>query len=134
MPTQKPRVAVTMPRPIYETIDRMASLTGESKGRVILDLLEAVHPALMRTVSILEAASAAPLQVRQGLRETIEALEKQIVASANLQTAQLDFVNTELRREAPRPTSAPARRRAATPNPRTSNTGVTSPRKRKKGK
>jgi len=96
MPTSKPRMTITTSKPIYETISRMAKLQNTSKSAVVNDLLEAVHMPLMRTVALLEAATDAPQQVRDGLRTTAEALELQLTGSLGSSIAQIDLLTTKL--------------------------------------
>lgn len=96
MPTAKPRFTITTSKLIFETIERLATLQGRSKSAVVNDLLESVHPPLMRTVALLEAASEAPAQVREGLRETFEAVELDMVKSTGANLAQLDFLTSKL--------------------------------------
>lgn len=92
MATNKPRIQVTVSAPVYETISRMAKLQGISRSAIVNDLLETVHPPLMRTVAILEAAQDAPEQVKAGLRGSVEALEAQLVGIAGGLTAQMDWL------------------------------------------
>ena len=92
MPTTKPRITITVNKPIYETITRMAMLQGVSKSHVINELLESVHPPLMRTVALLEAARDAPDQVKNGLRNTLDAMELELVGTLGQNLSQLDFL------------------------------------------
>ena len=92
MPTERPRITITTTKPIYETVTRMAELTGASKSTVINDLLESVHPPLMRTIALLEAANEAPQQVKDGLAGTFEELERQLVGDLGKSLAQLDWL------------------------------------------
>lgn len=137
MPTKKPRITVTLPAPVYETITRMAKLTGQSRGAIIGELIETCHPPLMRTVALLEAASAAPSQVQQGLRETIEGMEKAAQASVDANIAQMDWLHTAFGASADSGSGSsegdrkPPRKRS---NPRTCNTGVRSSKSTKSGK
>jgi hypothetical protein len=59
---------------------------------VISDLLDSVAPALTRTVSLLEAAAAAPEQVKQGLRDVIEGVHGHLIAASGEGSIQLDFL------------------------------------------
>ncbi len=92
MPTAKPRIAVTLEQSTFEVIARMASLQGVSRGSVVADLLDSVAPSLTRTVSLLEAAAAAPKQVQDGLREVVEAAHGDFAALAGDATKQLDML------------------------------------------
>lgn len=123
MATTKPRIQVTVSCPVYETISRMAKLQGTSRSAIVSELLDTVHPPLMRTVALIEAAMEAPAQVKQGLRVTVEAIEAQLVATAGGGIAQMDWLLQGLtngqetggesggeRREAPVSTPVPVTR------------------------
>lgn len=92
MPTAKPRIAVTLEQSTFEVIARMAALQGVSRGSIVADLLDSVAPSLARTVSLLEAAAAAPKQVQDGLREVVEAAHDDFTALAGDATKQLDML------------------------------------------
>lgn len=95
MPTKKPRVTVTLSPYVAETISRLAQLQGVSRGYVIADLIESVHPPLMRTVALLEAAIEAPEQVRSGLMSTIEELERELESATGANLAQMDWLTSQ---------------------------------------
>lgn len=92
MPSKKPRLNLTLPQNLNETLARLAELQGCSRGAVVVDLLEAIHPPLMRTVALLEAAQAAPKEMREGLRETVEQMEKELTASLGGGVEQMDML------------------------------------------
>ena len=96
MPTAKPRIAVTLNEQTFQVIARMAELQGCSRGSVVADLLESVAPALTRTVALLEAAAAAPKQVRDGLRGVVEDTYQQLVGVAGDSITQMDWLISEL--------------------------------------
>lgn len=96
MPTAKPRIAVTLNEQTFQVIARMAELQGCSRGSVVADLLESVAPALIRTVALLEAAAAAPKQVRDGLRGVVEDTYQQLVGVAGDSITQMDWLLSEL--------------------------------------
>lgn len=96
MPTTKPRVQVTMEPHDHEVIARLAKLQGHTRGAVIADLLHEVTPALARTVALLEAAAAAPEQVKRGLRSVVDGVHDELVATAGHGIAQMDWLLGEL--------------------------------------
>ncbi|WP_287815312.1 hypothetical protein [Pseudomonas sp.] len=92
MPTIKPRVAVTLEPHTHEVIERLAQLQGRTRGSVIADLLESVAPALTRTVALLEAAAAAPDDIKRGLRTVVEQVHGDLVEAAGASIVQLDML------------------------------------------
>lgn len=92
MPTAKPRIAVTLNQNTFDVIARMAELQRCSRGSVVAELLESVSPALARTVALLEAASEAPKQVRDGLRSVVEGVHNDLVEVSGDALKQLDFL------------------------------------------
>lgn len=96
MPTTKPRVQVTMEPHDHEVIARLAKLQGRTRGAVIADLLHEVTPALARTVALLEAAAAAPEQVKRGLRSVVDGVHDELVATAGHGIVQMDWLLGEL--------------------------------------
>lgn len=55
MPTQKKRIALTVPDDINALLDKLANLTEVPKTRLIIDMLEEYAPILDRTISALES-------------------------------------------------------------------------------
>ena len=137
MATNKPRIAVTVPPHIYATIRRLAELQDRSMSAVVGDLLAGIHPPLMRTVALLEAAREAPVQVREGLRRTMEDMERELVAASGSGLAQMDWLldrviegGAEAADERPAP---PAHGRSGGSNPRvvTRGSGCTPARRKR---
>lgn len=122
MPTSKPRITITFPEHLKATIDRFAELQGRSFGAVVVDILETVHEPLMRTVAILDAAREAPAEVRRGLRQVFDEVERDVVSSGGSALAQMDWLLHRLREE---PEGASEGRKGGS-NPRPGNTGVRS--------
>jgi len=94
MPTIKPRVAVTLDPYTHAVIDRLATLQGRTRGSVISDLLDSVTPALTRTVALLEAAAAAPDEVKRGLRGVVESVHDELLAASGVASEQMDLLVT----------------------------------------
>lgn len=92
MPTAKPRVTITLEQSTHDVIERLAALQGRTRGVVIAELLDEVVPALSRTVALLEAAAAAPQQVKAGLRAVVEGVHRDLVAVSGDGIGQLDML------------------------------------------
>lgn len=98
MPTNKPRVQVTLEPATHEIIDALARLQGRSRGSVIADLIDSIAPPLARTVALLQAASEAPAEVKRGLVNVVEGLHADLIAASGLvsdASKQLDSVLSE---------------------------------------
>lgn len=107
MPTTKPRIAVTLNRRVYETVERLAKLQGKSRGAVVAELLESIHEPLMRTVALLDAAAEAPEEVKRGLRGVIEGVEASLVGAAGGGLAQMDWLRSRVNAAFRRPSIDP---------------------------
>lgn len=101
MATLKPRHSITFPPNLYQTLSRFAELQGLSLSSVVVGILESIHPPLMRTIALLEAAQEAPESVKAGLRNTVEAMEQDLLRSHGAGMAQLDWLTAQLGSEAP---------------------------------
>lgn len=92
MPTVKPRVQVTLEPETHAVIERLAVLQGRTRGAVIADFLDSIVPTLTRTVALIEAAAEAPNTVKQGLREMVEGVHRDLVGAAGDASSQLDML------------------------------------------
>jgi hypothetical protein len=97
MPTNKPRISVTLPPHVGETYKRMAALQGRSAAAVVADLLLAAHEPLCRTLAVLEAAREAPRQVLEGIREAAEETERDLTRAYAGGLDQLDWIMERVR-------------------------------------
>jgi ABC-type transporter Mla subunit MlaD len=99
MPTERPRFTITTSPQVYETITHLAKLQNCSRSSVINELLESIHDPLRRTIVLLEAAQAAPRQLREGLRATIDQLENDVTGDLGKSSAQLELVIKKLQKQ-----------------------------------
>ena len=58
MPSQKPRVALTMPDHLNSLFDRISDLNGIPKTKLIIELLRAYEPVLEGMLDALEKAQS----------------------------------------------------------------------------
>jgi hypothetical protein len=58
MPSQKPRVALTMPDDLNALFDRISELNGTPKSKLIVELLQAYEPVLIEMLDTLEKIHA----------------------------------------------------------------------------
>lgn len=96
MPTDKPRITITLNPHVYATLKRMSELGGQPMSTIISELLDSVHEPFMRTVALLDAASQAPKQVKDGLRQSFEAVERDLYGVVGYSVAQMDWLTEQL--------------------------------------
>jgi hypothetical protein len=140
MATTKPRITITLECHLYATIRRFAELQHRPMSACIVEILDSIHPPLIRTVALLDAARSAPDEVKQGLRGVLESIEREMVQASGSGQAQLDWLTQQTREasggagaqpaparahKSPKKPAAKGRRQRATP--RSCNTGGRSP-------
>jgi hypothetical protein len=79
------RVGLTVPHALNETLQRLATLQGKSKSRIVLEFLQECEPAFEQIVSGLEAAQK---NKSQALKIT---LQMQQQALSKLSDTMKDF-------------------------------------------
>lgn len=143
MPTNNPRVNVTLSPSTDALVRRLASFQRVSKSQVLRELLEAAEPALQRAATLMEAAAGAHGAVVDRMRSQLDTamakaehtlaglLEGQDAMAADL-VSQAEAVRG--RRPAPARSAlahaqhGPGRGRGGVGNPPASNRGVKSPK------
>lgn len=96
MATDKPRITITLNPHVYATLKRMSELGGQPMSTIISELLDSVHEPFMRTVALLDAASQAPNQVKDGLRQSFQAVEREMYGAVGYTVAQMDWLIEQL--------------------------------------
>lgn len=71
MPTQKPRVSITMEADDLAVLDRYAAASGTPRATIVSGLLASAIPELLRASELIEMANAAPRHIRQGIVENL---------------------------------------------------------------
>jgi hypothetical protein len=125
---------VRVSRQQFDIIRRIAVLQGRSRGAVVRDLIEAVEPVLLRTTVLLERASAAPANVREGLRAAAEGAEARMLPIVEKGLGMLDlFIGSDAKGLSPEGGAAGHTRSAPPPQtPVPSNHGGIEGRRGKK--
>lgn len=113
MATDKPRITITLNPHAYATLKRMSELGKQPMSSIISELLDSVHEPFMRTVALLDAASQAPKQVKDGLRQSFEAVERELYGAVGYTVAQMDWLTEQLGK----PPAGDAERQGASPAP-----------------
>ncbi len=142
MPTENPRVNVTLSVSLDSLVGRLALQQRVSKSQVLRELLEAAEPGLQRAVALMDAAQTASREVRSGLAGRLERGLEIAEDTAAMLLSRLDRTTADLVSQAEavrgkRPARAGAaegprlrgERRPGAPNPPASNRGVKSTRK-----
>lgn len=92
MATKRSRFTISLNPQMYATLKRMSDLGGQPLSTIVSEILESVHEPFMRTVALMEAAATAPQQVKDGLRQTVENVERELYATVGYNTAQIDWL------------------------------------------
>jgi uncharacterized protein (DUF1778 family) len=134
MPTNKPRITITLTDQQHELLQSMAGFQGGSMSAIVVDLLETALPVMERIVTVMRAASTAPQEMLDGLKESMERAESLVISQMHEHIGHLDnFVEEAAaaggtgvtRSGAPgSPAAAASSKVRKEPRPPTSNRGV----------
>lgn len=69
MPSQKPRVALTMPDDLNELFNKISDLNGMPKTKLIIELLESYKPVLIEMLNTLERIESDKENAKKIVRE-----------------------------------------------------------------
>ena len=94
MPTQNPRVNVTLSPSLDLLVSRLAVLERVSKSMVLRELLEAAQPALQAAVALMDAAQGAGVDARNRIAND---MQKTIDAAAEVQHLALQVAANNTR-------------------------------------
>lgn len=82
MPTQNPRLTVTLKPSTYAQLREMSRLTGNSQSSMIAEILEGSEPVFTRLIEVLIAAEEAKKEVRHKMADDMHKaqtrMEKQL--------------------------------------------------------
>lgn len=92
MPTNNPRLMLTLTPEQYELLSRLAKAQDRSRAAVVMELLETVIPVLERVVVAVEAAQQVQDRARDGLRSSVEAAEAAMLPHVAAAMGQLDLL------------------------------------------
>jgi hypothetical protein len=96
MPTLNPRVNVTLSPTLDRLVDRLATHQRVSKSQVLRELLETAEPALQRVVLLMDAASKAQREVRNGLARSLGKAQDSIEGDLSAGLRSLDAITADL--------------------------------------
>ena len=139
MPTAKPRVNVTLSVEDYELLSKLATQQKRSRADMLRDLFQTIRPVLERVAVVTEAALRAQATARQGLVQSAEKAEAELLPMVQQALGQFDLFIADVQAQAEgRQQTASAAGAAAAPPPtpvpvitgvRSSRTGGKTPRK-----
>ena len=92
----KKRLQISLSASSYEVIERYAKLQGRPKSAVVTELLEAVVPALGRSLALMEAAANAPEKIKKDLSGTIESMEAEMLERAGGIDTRLNWLQDKI--------------------------------------
>jgi hypothetical protein len=140
MPTEKPRITITLTDHQHSVLSTMAKGQKCSMSSIVVDLLETAIPVLERVTELVAAAQRAPQQALDQLKQSLGRAETDVIGMQDAVMGQLDLLVREAgvaargaartKEDAPRAaalasvTSASNARRSAPERPPTSNRGV----------
>ena len=96
MPANRPRKHITLDYEVYDVIDQFAKAQGVTFSDVINETFKGILPPLKRTLALLQAAQEAPQSVRDGLRQTMDDIERELVGDYAKASANLDWVTEKM--------------------------------------
>lgn len=71
MPTNKPRISITLDADDLAVLDRYAAASGTPRASMLAALIKATIPELERAAELIEMANAAPRQLVQGVVDNL---------------------------------------------------------------
>lgn len=95
MATKRARFTISLNPHMYATLKRLSELGGQPLSTIVSEILESVHEPFMRTVALMEAAASAPREVKDGLRQTVENVERELYGTIGYSTAQIDWLTEQ---------------------------------------
>jgi uncharacterized protein (DUF1778 family) len=137
MPTEKPRITITLSEHQHELLNAMAKAQKVSMSSIVVELLDTAVPVLERVMELITAAKNAPQAALEELKRSLDAAEGDLIGMQKEAMGQLELLVKEAsgggsaRRRAPAAPGAAVRK---TTRPPTTNRGVRIPQKTTKSK
>lgn len=100
MPTQNPRLTVTLKPSTHAQLEEVSRLTGDSKSALIAQILEQAHPVFDRLVKVLQAAEQAKHEVRAKASADLENAQARIERQLGLMLGEFDVATGDLLQQA----------------------------------
>ena len=100
MPTAKPRVNVTLSVEDYELLSKLATQQKRSRADMLRDLFQTIRPVLERVAVVTEAALRAQATARQGLVQSAEKAEAELLPMVQQALGQFDLFIADVQAQA----------------------------------
>jgi hypothetical protein len=79
MPTEKPRITITLEKRVYEVLRRLSAASGESMSSCVTQFLDVAIAPMERMVVVLEQAKVAPRETKEAVRASILRAEAKLL-------------------------------------------------------
>lgn len=100
MPTQNPRLTITLSPPLDAAIRRLSELTGQSKSSLIVELLDQAQPVLVRMAEVIEVAKSATEDAKARMRSNLDEAQTKLEEHLGLVNQLWDEQTADLLGEA----------------------------------
>lgn len=96
MPTQNPRLTVTLKPSTFAQIQEVSRLTGNSQSAMIAEILEQSEPVFSRLIKLLSAAEEAKHAVRENVAADLERAQERIEHQLGIALDEFDALSGDL--------------------------------------
>ena len=90
MPTNNPRLTITLEPVVAACLRRLSEVTGNSQSKLIAELLEGSVPVFERVIATIEAAKSASAEIRGKLASDMESAQGRVEQQLGLVLEEFD--------------------------------------------
>jgi hypothetical protein len=90
MATDNPRLTITLKPSTHAVLVKLSALTKNSQSKIVGELLEQSQPVFERMARVIEAAQRAQSEVKERVRDNLEAAERVLDRQLGLMLGDLD--------------------------------------------
>lgn len=90
MPTQNPRISITLTPALAAVLRQMSELTGNSQSAIVGELLNEAQPIFERMVRVLQAAKDVKAKVRDDMLASMEQIQTRLEQQLGLGLEAID--------------------------------------------
>ena len=110
MPTNNPRLTITLEPSLAALLRRLSELTGNSQSKLIAEILQGSEQVFERLIRVLEAAETAKAQLKEVTVRDMESAQNRIEQQLGLALGEMDSAFAPILKEAEAITRRSARR------------------------